>query len=442
MRKRTTFDAHLIATTALLVLLIAGVTGAALALLRGMHDKAADAIAARTVLEQGHHITARLAAQCTRDPNAPTETWTPFTKIVRAVFSVEDNLQYVSVSDDDVVVYHEQSGDLETGTAAPRGTPDASIEMSRRLLRVHDKQVPVVVFRKRITLPDGRTRLVETALRREAVDKERGPTAEAIASMFRFSLLTIVVAFVCCILLVIWMMRRELVREKLRREQEHLAFSGVLSNGIVHDFRNPMSSIRLDVQMLGREIGKGAECQQERVARLADRVRTTLDRMDKVFQEFLCVARPDSDAPVETNLVQCVNAALDLLAARLEHAGVQARVHADDGPVVAIAYEASLRRALVNVITNAEQFSAQGKTIDVTIASEGDRAHIDICDRGPGIDRRIRKSVFDMFVTSRPEGTGLGLFLARSAVRRSNGTITAKDRPGGGTCIRIELKRA
>ena len=260
--------------------------------------------------------------------------------------------------------------------------------------------------------------------------------------MFRFSLLTIVVSFLCCILLVIWMMRREMLREKLRREQEHLAFSGVLSNGIVHDFRNPMSSIRLDVQMLGREIGKGTECQQERVARLADRVRTTLDRMDKVFQEFLCVARPDSDAPIRTNLVQCVNAALELLAARLEHAGVQVRVHAADGPVYAIAYEASLRRALVNVITNAEQFSAQGGAIDVTIAYEAERARIDICDRGPGIDRPIRKSLFDMFVTSRPEGTGLGLFLARSAVRRSNGTITAKDRRGGGTCIRIELKRA
>jgi signal transduction histidine kinase len=61
---------------------------------------------------------------------------------------------------------------------------------------------------------------------------------------------------------------------------------------------------------------------------------------------------------------------------------------------------------------------------------------------GPGIPPQMRKRIFDLFVTTRPEGTGLGLFLARTAIQRCNGTIEALAREGGGTCFRITLRKA
>jgi len=432
--------------TVVLVLLIAGLAGGALAILRGMHDKAAHATAARAVLDQGRHITEHLTALAIladREPDA--KGWKPFSRVVRSMNALEDGLQYVSVVDDGVVVFHEQSSALD-GSELPPEIPvlddsACEIEMTRRLLQVGGGLVPVVVFRSKVTGDDGRDRLLEVALRRDTVRREEVTTEQAIASMFRVSLLTIVVSFACCVVLVAWMMRREILRERLRGEEEHLAFSGVLANGIVHDFRNPMSSMRLDAQMIQKEVSRGAACRQERLAQLAERVRSTMDRMNKVFQEFLYVAKPDSDKSENVDLRSCIDDCLRMLAPRLEHAEMTVDLSAPKEPVVVHAYAASLRRALVNVITNAEQFSREGQSIEITVSESGGKAVLDVCDRGPGIPKTMRKRVFDMFISSRPEGTGLGLFLARTAIERSNGTITAGDRPGGGTRIRIVLPK-
>jgi signal transduction histidine kinase len=67
---------------------------------------------------------------------------------------------------------------------------------------------------------------------------------------------------------------------------------------------------------------------------------------------------------------------------------------------------------------------------------------IDIMDKGPGIPKSDRRKVFDMFYSARPGGTGLGLFLAKTAIERSRGRITVRDRPGGGAWFRIALPLA
>jgi signal transduction histidine kinase len=66
---------------------------------------------------------------------------------------------------------------------------------------------------------------------------------------------------------------------------------------------------------------------------------------------------------------------------------------------------------------------------------------LDICDRGPGIPPGMREAVFEMFITTRPEGTGLGLFMARAAIANTGGTILALGRPGGGAVIRITIPK-
>jgi two-component system sensor histidine kinase KdpD len=103
------------------------------------------------------------------------------------------------------------------------------------------------------------------------------------------------------------------------------------------------------------------------------------------------------------------------------------------------AYPFAIRRAFLNVLVNALQFASKGSAVDVTLVQKDSMLITDIADRGPGIPEKDRKKIFDLFVTTRPEGTGLGLFLARTAIQRCNGTIEALPREGGGTCIRIVL---
>ncbi len=430
--------------TALLVVLIAGLAGSTLAVLRRMHGISAHTAAAEAVINQGQAMVARLSAQpSVTSTNAQSTDWREFSRLVRNLHTLEDGLQYVSVMRDGVVVFHEQTRLLDgSAPSAPTTTP-TPVEMRRELLEVGNESLPVVVFGTTVKGPDGIDAQVRVALRKDTVNREEQAADTAITSMFRLTLLTVLISFAICVLLVVWMMRREAKREALRRDEEHLAFSGMLANGIVHDFRNPMSSMRLDVQMLHRESGREGGPRLDRLKQLSERVRNTLDRMDKVFQEFLYVSRPDRHDRVRIDLVSCIHDSLDMLLPRFERAGVTTQVSTPTENINVLAYDGSLRRALVNVLTNAEQFSPQGGTVDIRADIDGDMAIVEISDHGPGVPRHKRKQIFDMFVTDRPEGTGLGLFLAKAALERSGGTIDIADsETGQGTCIRITLPLA
>ncbi len=430
--------------TALLVMLIAGLAGSSLMLLKKMHHRSAHAAAAEVVLDQGRSMVTRLAAQPSiTSTNASEADWKEFSRLVRSLNTLEDGLQYVSVMRDGVVVFHEQARRLDGSEPTTALLTSQPVGMRREVLQVGSDSLPVVVFDTSINNTDGTISDVRLALRKDTVNREERAAETAIASMFRLTLLTVIISFAICILLVVWMMRREIKRETMRREQEHLAFSGMLANGIVHDFRNPMSSLRLDVQMLNREAARGDAARPERISSLSERVRNTLDRMDKVFQEFLYVSRPDKNEPTRIDLAACITDALDLLAARFEQSKIQTSLDLPDAPIKVMAYDNSLRRALVNILTNAEQFSPGGSTVTISARENGDKAIVQISDEGPGIPRTMRKNVFDMFVTGRPEGTGLGLFLAKAAIERSLGNVECIESSlTNGACIQITLPLA
>jgi signal transduction histidine kinase len=306
---------------------------------------------------------------------------------------------------------------------------------------VGGRRVPIVMFTRRVAGADGKELTLQLGLRRDALAQDELFAAQAVRSMYRVALATHGVAFAVLLGLVFWLMGRERRREERRREEEHLAFAGMMANGVVHDFRNPMSSIRLDAQMLEREARK-PDARPERLAELAVRMRTTLDRIESVFQEFFFLSQPKRAAPEVLDLPSCLHECVAILQARFEAAGVTAVFRLADGALAVRALAAPLRRALLNVLANAVAFSPRGGEVEVVVARHKGDAVLDVLDRGPGIPVEERERVFEMFVTMRPGGTGLGLFLARTALASSGGRIEARGREGGGACIRIRLPLA
>lgn len=429
----------LVATT--MVLLIAVLAGGSLWALRLMHAQLAHARAARSVLDQGARLTEQLAGLPVVRAASDSADWQSLSPLVRSLHSIERDLQYVSVTCDGVTVFHEQTSGLDGSMQPPAAAPQQTgeVRMTRKILNVGTQAIPVVVFASRFQGEDGKPRLLELALRKDAVERQASAPSDALATMFRIALLTIIVSFFACALLVLWVMRRERMREGQRRAEEHLAFAGVLANGIVHDFRNPMSSLRLDVQMMHKEAAKGADSRPGRVSELAERVRTTLDRMDKVFQEFLYLSRPARGAAETFDLVECLRECAAMLAPRFEQKHVKVEFEADGAAAVS-GQRASLQRAFINVLTNAEQFSPEGGTVTVRVRPGAEHCVAEVMDRGPGIPAADQKRIFEMFHSGRPGGTGLGLFLAKTAVEGAGGRIEADNRPGGGACIRIALR--
>ena len=108
----------------------------------------------------------------------------------------------------------------------------------------------------------------------------------------------------------------------------------------------------------------------------------------------------------------------------------------------------ALARALGNLVSNAAKYSPAETPVDVRVACDtrpflGDTAIVEISDRGPGIPAEMRDAVFEPFQRlERDEakpGTGLGLTVVRSVIEAHEGRITASDREGGGTVMRVEL---
>ena len=419
--------------------------GGVLFFLKRQHDQQAHLQATEMVLKEGEcllNALCELGIACSTNP-VPS-VWRQFSTIVDSAFSVRKDVQSVSISRDGVTVFHRQAGGLATPPTpvgwtekAPRKMADTV--MSTRTLEIGGVKQPVFVISRETRLGDGSRVLTEATFKREAVGTEELSARRLVSSLFAFSVAVLTLSFSVCAFVLVIAVARDRRREQRARQEEHLAFSGVLANGILHDFRNPMSAVRLDAQMLGKEMKRPDGFRTERVCDLSERIARTMERMDKVFQEFLFLAKPADEKPEGVDIELVVKECVDTLSPRVEQAGVTVKtVRLHDLPH-ATAFPFALRRALLNVLMNAVQFAPKGSEITLTLTHQSGRVVTDVLDRGPGIPPEKREKVFEMFVTGRPEGTGLGLFLARTAIRRCGGDIQALARDGGGADIRISL---
>lgn len=421
--------------------------GGGLVGLRLWHGRAARQAAALTLAERGQGMAVGLALRAGIASSGGG--WREFAEVVDSLRELEPELAFVSVRQGGVTLFQDVGGAGTPGGPPPPERLAGPVRMGRRVLAGADgEEEPVVTFTAAIA-PDGEEAggalEVETGFARRAVEREEWTAVRAIDSMYRLGLATVGAAFALCLALVAWMARREERRERIRRREEHLAFSGMLANGIVHDFRNPMSSLRLDAQMLEKEASKGAEARTARMGELAGRMRHTLDRMDRIFREFLTLARPDGNgAKAErADLSACARECAEMMAPRYEAAGMELAVAASEtAPFTGGA--AGVKRAILNLLLNALQHGRAPGPVRLSVEAGPDRVALEVEDNGPGIPRALREKAFGMFYSTRPQGTGLGLFMARLAVEHAGGRLDAVDPRDGrtGARLRMEFARA
>jgi signal transduction histidine kinase len=430
------------------LLLLAGVLVACIAVLAGvnlwvlqkLHSRNLHDTAAQSVLGLGSELARNLAGHPVvqssgRDP----ERWADFSRLVHALRGIEPSLEYVSVNEGDVTVFHEGTAGTNTGWAAIPPGGVGEVRVGRKLIATAEGVVPVLTFSARTAGAAGPPLTLQIAMRKDAVQQREEQATRMLELMFRLSIITLSVALGLAVVLGLWVLRHEMERQRRRRDEEHLAFAGLLADGIIHDVRNPMSSLRLDVQMLDKEAGKGAECRADRIAELATRARHTMDRVDLVMREFLYVSKPESREPERFEVNACVRDCVDLLGPRFERAGVRLEVQLVSCPLTIVGQSVGLKRAIINVLTNAKQATPAGRAVTVKTLQEGDKVVLMVEDEGPGIKKDEIKRLFEMFVTGRPDGIGLGLYLAKAAVENCGGTIVAENRAGGGARFEIRI---
>lgn len=422
----------------LLIATIAVLAAVNLWYLQRLHSRSLHATATRSVLDLGSELARNLASQpVIQSLKEDPRHWTDFGRLVRSLKRVEPSLQYVNVNEGEVTLYHEDTA-VVTNEAPAESRAD-EVRVGRKILAAGPELVPVLTFSAVVPDVGGQERVVQIALRKDAVQQREEQAGRLLEIMFRLSVITLSVALGLAAVFGLWVVRQAMERQRRLRDEEHLAFAGLLADGIIHDVRNPMSSMRLDIQMLEKEAGKGPDCRLERIAELAARARHTMDRIDLVMREFLYVSQPGSRHVEPFDLNACVQDCVNLLGPRFEHSGVILECRPVPGTLAVNGHPVAVKRAIINILTNARQVCAPGRHVMIAARREAQQAVLEVEDEGPGIESSQLNRIFEMFVTGRPDGTGLGLYLAKAAVENSGGTIAAANRPQGGARFTIRL---
>ncbi len=221
-------------------------------------------------------------------------------------------------------------------------------------------------------------------------------------------------------------------------QTERLAAIGRMAAHVTHEVRNPLSSIGLNVDMLGDEVREsGPESQ-----RLMQSIQQELERLESITEEYLRLARLPEPSLIPEDPAHLLRELAEFIRREMVASGVELQLDvATNLPMVAMD-EPQLRQALLNLLRNAREAMPDGGTAKLEASRYDGGVRIQVHDEGAGIGDEDREHVFDMFYTTKERGTGLGLPLTQQIVVAHGGRIACKARLPQGTTFEVWLPEA
>ena len=233
--------------------------------------------------------------------------------------------------------------------------------------------------------------------------------------------------------------------EQDRSRAETYAEFAALVGGLAHEIRNPLSTIRLNMELLAEDFENtdpdSPTKQRDRRAKAKiDLVRQECDRLQKLLGDFLDFARQESLTLEPGSLNTEIEQLLDFFSIRAKEADVEIVRYLDpELPAVRLDRE-TFRSAVLNLLLNAVQaMHGTGGQIVVRTRPAGLGVMLELIDTGPGMDAETLGKVFGAFYTTKQGGSGLGLPTSRKIVEAHGGTIDVESAPGRGTKVTIWL---
>jgi two-component system, NtrC family, sensor kinase len=228
--------------------------------------------------------------------------------------------------------------------------------------------------------------------------------------------------------------------QRLHRTQmsraEHLATLGEMAAGLAHEIRNPLAGIAGVMEIVGRDLPPNSAA----VSVLGE-VRHEVVHINKIVSELLEIARPKPPVYRMGNLV-----------AVAEHAAIFAREQAAakhvtmevirNAPVPTLEFDSGqIHQVLLNLLLNAVQACGEGGSVRVEFSSDDRTVTATVTDTGKGIPPAVLPNIFRPFFTTKGNGTGLGLSLARRIVEDHGGTIDVTSELDKGSQFRLALPK-
>jgi signal transduction histidine kinase len=217
-----------------------------------------------------------------------------------------------------------------------------------------------------------------------------------------------------------------------------VAALGRMATQVAHEVKNPLAGLRLYVRHLEQHFSKVDDAPGKD---LAGKIAVTVDHLASVVAEITAFGRPPELHRVPTALHPLLDECLELARARRPTEGVDIITAYDSACPEAKLDARELKKAFLNLILNAlEALEGSGRlTVATAYSAATGSVTVTIEDSGPGMTEETLSRAFDLFFTTKPDGTGLGMSIARSVINLHAGELTVASRIGEGTRVQARL---
>ena len=216
--------------------------------------------------------------------------------------------------------------------------------------------------------------------------------------------------------------------------RESLAAVGEFAASLAHEVRNPLTAIRIDLQMVEEGLAEDSELREPQQRALRE-----VTRLDETVSRALSVARSGRIHARPIDLREPIQAASEAAAPTFESRGARLDIQVIDSAVPVSGDPAALEQLFLNLLRNAAESLGAAESATVSVSEEDGYAVVTIQDDGSGMPADVLERVFEPFFSTRPEGTGLGLPIARRIAAAHGGELELKSTPGVGTTATVRL---
>ena len=227
--------------------------------------------------------------------------------------------------------------------------------------------------------------------------------------------------------------------EMSRRTEEQSALVGTIAAGIAHEIRNPLSTLRMNLQLLREDWENPITEREQKGRKRIDVLLRETERMETVVSDFVRFAAGHALRLERTNLNSLTGELLDFLAPQAERSRIRlVRDFAKDLPPVEVDPNL-IRQAILNLLVNAQQVLPSGGEIRIRTRENGEFVKLSVTDNGPGIPAEHREKIFHLYFSTKPGGTGLGLPMVKKIVEEHRGRIEVDTELNKGTTFTLCL---
>lgn len=227
-----------------------------------------------------------------------------------------------------------------------------------------------------------------------------------------------------------------------RNKHSRMAFLGTLAGGLAHEIRNPLSTIKVNLQLLRDELARLEDPRLERSRHRVNTLDKAVGRMEEILDDFLNFARGFELVIEPADLNQVLGEVAVFVEPEARRLNIDLRTAFDASlPPVPIDRK-YIQQALLNLVLNARQaieLTGRGGEIFLTTRRSGDSVTVNVTDTGPGIPKEVLPRIFDAYFSTKKGGTGLGLPTCRRIAEEHGGRLTVETVEGKGTSFNLVL---